>query len=459
MTGIRLQERAVHLFVTIAAFVALVAGAQAQSLFEKLVNPGDVVQSHAKFEKTCESCHEAFSKSSQRRLCLECHKEVAADVREKTGFHGKRPEIQTSECKTCHTDHKGRDADIVQFDAQTFDHAFTDFALTGAHKLAACEGCHRKGTPFRKAPSTCIDCHKSDDAHKGALGKDCASCHNDQTWKKQKTFDHAKTKFPLDGAHKDVSCATCHIGERYKDLPHACIDCHKIQDVHGGRYGQKCETCHGANKWTQIRFDHDKSTKFPLKGAHKPVKCAGCHKGDLFKDKLATTCVSCHKADDPHKGQLGTNCQSCHNENKWREKVSFDHDLTRFPLIGLHATVPCEECHRSTAYRDTPKTCSACHKDKHHEGRVGSQCARCHNPNGWKLWHFNHDRETKFALSGAHAGLQCHACHTTRAAEKVTAPSSCFGCHAGDDAHRGTFGRACEKCHATTKWRDGVTRR
>jgi hypothetical protein len=262
----------------------------------------------------------------------------------------------------------------------------------------------------------------------------------------------------LDGAHKDVQCATCHIGERYKDLPHACVDCHKIQDAHGGRYGAKCETCHAASKWKTISFDHTKATKFPLNGAHKEVKCEGCHKGDLFKDKLGTACVACHKANDPHKGQLGTACETCHNETKWRQKVSFDHDLTMFPLIGLHAAVPCEECHRTQAYRETPKICSACHKDNHHDGKLGAQCSRCHNPNGWALWRFNHDRETKFPLSGAHRGLECHACHTAKAEAKVTAPTTCYGCHASDDAHRGSFGRVCEKCHVTTSFRDGITR-
>ena len=451
----------------IAAMFAVTMGAQfgaetdakAESLFEKLVSPGDVADAHVKFEKTCESCHEAFSKKSQRRLCLDCHKEIATDISGKFGFHGKRPDVAKAECKTCHSDHKGRKFDIVQFDSETFDHAFSDFELKGAHKTLQCNQCHAAGEKHRKAASACASCHKANDIHKGSLGSECATCHSEETWTKQKTFDHAKTKFPLEGAHRDVQCAVCHIGERYKDLPRLCIDCHKIQDVHAGRYGQKCGTCHAATKWKTISFDHSKATTFPLRDAHKTVKCDGCHKGDIFKDKLATACVTCHKSNDPHKGQLGNRCETCHNEKSWREKVVFDHDVTKFPLIGLHATVPCEECHRTTAYHDTPKLCSACHKDTHHEGRVGAQCQRCHNPNGWTLWRFNHDRETKFKLSGKHIGLQCHACHTQRNAVKVTAPATCFGCHSNDDAHRGGFGQNCEKCHVTSSFRDGISKR
>lgn len=446
--------------IRVAAILTLLLAplleADAQSLFERLVSPGEVTSSHAKYEKTCESCHEPFSKQSQRRLCLECHKDVAADVSGKTGFHGKRPEIEKSECKTCHTDHKGRSADIVRFDAETFNHASTDFELKGAHAVAPCGGCHKKEVAYRKAPSVCFACHESDDRHKGSLGKECGSCHNQDGWTKQKTFDHAKTKFPLDGAHREVQCATCHIGEKYKDLPHACVDCHKIQDVHAGRYGQKCETCHAPKKWTDLRFDHAKATKFVLKGAHAQVKCEGCHKGDLYKDKLATACISCHKADDPHKGQLGPRCESCHNEVKWRQKVTFDHDLSRFPLIGLHTTVACEECHRNEAFRDTPSACAACHKDTHHAGKLGAECNRCHNPNGWPLWRFDHDRQTKFPLTGAHKDMRCHACHTSPASTKVTAPATCYGCHSADDPHRGSFGQSCEKCHVTSSFREGL---
>lgn len=442
------------------AVLAGMTGAPAQTLFEKLVTPGDVVEAHAKYEKTCGSCHEPFSKKSQRRLCLDCHKVVAEDISKKAGFHGKRPEIATVECKTCHTDHKGRSFDIVQFDRETFNHRFTDFELKGAHKtIARCGGCHAKGEKYRSAPHDCIGCHKSDDAHNGALGKECASCHSEESWKKQKTFDHSKTKFPLIGAHSKAQCVTCHIGERYKDLPRKCIDCHRSQDAHKGRFGEKCETCHGSTEWKSIQFDHAKSTKFPLNGAHKSAKCSACHVGDLYADKLPTTCVACHKENDPHKGQLGTRCESCHNEVSWRQKVSFDHDVTRFPLIGLHAAVPCEECHRSQAFRETPSRCASCHKDTHHEGKLGPECQRCHNPNGWSLWQFNHDRDTKYPLTGAHANLQCQACHTQPTNAAVTAPTACHGCHSDDDAHRGTFGRSCEKCHVTTSFRDGIVRR
>ena len=152
----------------LAAAAAWTAGAQ--SIFEKLVMPGELSKAHVKEEKDCANCHEAFTKKSQMRLCLACHKDVARDREQARGLHGKRADASKSECNRCHTEHKGRSADIVQFDRETFNHNFTNFQLNGAHKEAACEGCHQPKAKYRAAPHLCIDCHKKADKHKGRLG-------------------------------------------------------------------------------------------------------------------------------------------------------------------------------------------------------------------------------------------------------------------------------------------------
>jgi hypothetical protein len=417
--------------------------------------PGPLIERHAKLEKECGSCHEPFSRQSQPKLCLACHKDVAADRDQKQGFHGRNPEAGKQDCKHCHTDHKGRKADIVLLDRNTFNHSFTDFELKGGHRTARCESCHKPAVKFRDAPQRCFDCHKSLDPHKARLGENCASCHSEEGWRRVKAFDHDKTRFPLDGAHAKVGCATCHAGEVYKNLETTCIACHRLQDAHAGRFGTKCETCHSPAQWKKTTFNHDK-TKFPLRGGHVKVKCDTCHTGDLYATKLSTTCVSCHKKDDPHKGQLGARCEQCHNETNWRQKVVFDHDITRFPLIGRHAILPCEECHRTASFKDASRNCSSCHKDRHHEGRLGQNCAQCHNPNGWSRWRFDHATQTRYPLTGAHRGLQCHACHATKNAVKIAPPQNCYSCHSNDDAHQGNFGRSCERCHTTSSFKQNA---
>ena len=444
--------------IGIVLLLGLASTVRSQNLFEKLVLPGPVVDGHVKLEKDCSNCHEPFSRKSQTRLCLACHKDVAADRAASERFHGRQPDAAGHDCTQCHTDHKGRNADIVQFDRETFNHGFTNFPLRDAHKAVPCDRCHRSTEKFRNAGQRCIDCHKSNDPHKGRLGEACVNCHSEAAWRRVKPFDHDKTRFPLQGSHRAVGCSTCHVGERYKGIGATCVDCHRIQDVHNERYGPKCESCHDQDKWRAVRFNHDRETKFPLRGAHAKVKCDACHTGTLYRDKLATTCGSCHLKDDRHKGQLGNRCERCHVEVSWRRITSFDHDLTRFPLIGRHAVVPCEECHRSLLFKGTPLSCNSCHRDRHHEGRLGTNCALCHNPNSWKRWRFDHDAQTRFPLTGAHRGLNCQACHVMRNVTRIELATDCYACHRQDDAHRGSFGRACERCHTTTSFKQGSRR-
>ncbi|MGJ4903086.1 cytochrome c3 family protein [Bradyrhizobium sp. HKCCYLS2058] len=443
----------VAVVVAVLAGVAMLsAGGRAQTLLEKLVMPGPLVEKHAKLESECGKCHEAYTRKAQSGLCLDCHKEIAVDRRQRERLHGRDQAALSQECRQCHTDHKGRGTDIVQLDKETFNHDMTNYRLVDAHKTVPCAGCHVAKVKFRNAPSTCFECHKAIDPHRGRLGERCENCHTAVKWRATKEFDHTKTRFPLVGAHKSVACATCHSGQQYKDLPTSCGSCHRLQDVHGGRFGDKCETCHDQDKWKTVRFNHDK-TRFPLRNAHAKVKCEGCHTGDLYRDKLATSCVSCHRKQDPHQGKLGERCETCHSDMGWRKKLSFDHEITRFPLIGLHKSVPCEECHRTPTYKNTPMACESCHKD-FHQGKLGGRCANCHNPNGWRLWRFDHARQTRFPLVGVHQKITCEACHKAKSPPDLKLPMDCFSCHRSSDVHNGTFGQTCERCHVATGWRN-----
>ena len=58
---------------------------------------------------------------------MDCHDVVADDVTGGAGFHGRHPDASTAQCKTCHSDHLGRDADVVGLNEDTFDHGMTDF--------------------------------------------------------------------------------------------------------------------------------------------------------------------------------------------------------------------------------------------------------------------------------------------------------------------------------------------
>jgi len=488
---------------------------------ERLVSPGDLIEGHADVEGECRSCHAPFAADAQPDLCLECHEEVGDDRRERRGYHGRAPDARETTCRTCHPEHRGRRADIVGLDREAFDHSLSDYPLDGEHRRLPCESCHSPSLKYRDAPAACIDCHRQDDPHRGQLGSKCASCHGVDGWLSV-GFDHERdTGFALRGRHGKVSCALCHPNERYDPTPkdcHAChrlddahaggmgkrcdgchsaqdwsarvfehdrdtefrlegahrdakcracheapprerklqttcISCHRLDDEHRGRNGKSCERCHGVETWKAALFRHDRDTEFSLDGAHEKVACGGCHVGHLYDEEPATTCSGCHSDDDVHKQQQGKTCERCHNQDSWSAEVFFDHGLTRFPLLGLHAVVACEECHVSLAFRDAETECRSCHaKDDLHERRLGVSCESCHNPNGWGVWRFDHDTETAFALHGAHEELDCHSCHRKPMTGETQQSGACADCHASADVHRGAFGRACDRCHVDRSW-------
>ncbi|MEI6437304.1 MAG: cytochrome C [Candidatus Omnitrophota bacterium] len=503
--------------------ILLVAAILYKQSIEKVVMPGRLAEAHAKYESQCIKCHSAFKKGEQNALCLDCHKDVAGDLKVHQGLHGQIVAISSKDCKSCHPDHMGRSFVIARLDKATFKHDWTDFPLHDAHAglSVTCDACHTAGKKHRDAPKDCFSCHQKDDHHKGALGKNCADCHKETAWK-ETYFNHAKTHFLLTGKHQKVACNACHTNETYKNTPLDCKSCHMINDVHASPKEERCERCHNPEDWKKVTFLHDTATKYPLKGAHVQAACAACHKANLFTVKTGTQCVDCHKVDDVHKekngvkcaschtendwkkvtfdhdrdthfklsgrhgktqcdachkapsldmkvdkvcnachesrdvhkGQVGVDCQVCHNEAGWKESIKFDHDLGGFPLIGQHTVLACSQCHKTMAFKDAKIDCNSCHaKEDVHKKGLGTECADCHNPNGWKFWQFDHDTQTKYKLEGPHAGIKCQACHYQPMGKVVTASTNCIACHEKDDAHKGQFGENCEQCHAVDSFK------
>ncbi len=423
---------------------------------ESIVAPGKLIQGHVKWEGDCKQCHVKFDRQAQNGLCMDCHKEVGADVRNKTGFHGKN---KPQDCRECHTEHKGRDAKIVVLDQQQFDHTHTNYPLLGKHQKADCVKCHVAAKKYRTAAHQCIACHKKDDVHKGELGVKCENCHKESSWKEAK-FDHDTARFPLTGKHVEVKCAECHKNTNYRETPRTCFGCHQKIDEqkgHKGQFGEKCDTCHGSKLWKTLHFNHDTDTKYALHGKHITIKCVECHTGKLYLPvKLSRECYACHKKDDKHKESLGKDCASCHTEKNWKESPKFDHATSKFPLLGKHVKTECKECHKSAMFKEAPKDCFVCHqKDDKHKGNLGEKCAECHSEKEWKdtQARFSHDK-TKFVLRNAHAKatVKCDACHKELSSFRKT-PKECFNCHQKDDKHEGQEGKQCEKCHTDRDWK------
>jgi hypothetical protein len=341
-----------------------------------------------------------------------------------------------------------------------------------------------------------MSCHP--DEHRGQLGKDCARCHTVQTWKPASLFSHAKTKYPLTGAHEKTACAKCHVSLRdkkpyvkYTDLAfRKCSACHA--DPHKGTFTGPCESCHNTTNWHQIAqlqgFDHSK-TKYPLLGKHATVGCADCHTHGDFKTPVPfAKCTDCHK--DAHKGQFlarreGGECATCHTVEGFKPSTFTvkDHAATKYPLEGGHVPVACEKCHvvqgpkgADTLFKITHTECRDCHEDVHKGQFAGAphqnRCESCHNLQGFKPARFAlaRHKETRFPLTGAHIAVLCADCHKAVPAGSTTSVKyrfedrSCMGCHA--DPHNGQFRErmalrrqdgtvaGCEACHTTATWKE-----
>ena len=503
-------------------FVSILSSGTVRAQIESLVMPGKVIEDHAEYETECKFCHLAFARDKQKILCLDCHEEIDNDINSEYGFHGKSTNARQDQCASCHTEHKGRDANIVQLDVRDFDHEMTDFRLLGNHATAECTGCHVEDLKYREAPANCYSCHEADNVHDDTMGEVCGDCHNPQAWT-DVTFDHDTTEFSLIGKHRDALCLDCHEDQTFKSNPTDCYSCHADDDAHNGKSGNECGNCHSPTGWEDTSFDHDRDTDFALTGNHSELACDDCHSDDPFGDEMDMACVACHLEDDNHDGHfgdacdtchspqdwetstfdhnvdtnhpllgahdsiecatchiepifevpllgscndchaeddahdttLGIRCQDCHNEDTWEDKVLFDHDLTKFPLLGNHADVECDSCHESHVFNDAPTECVSCHRDDDpHRGNFHDRCDACHNPIDWNIWTFDHDLQTEFPLEGAHVDVLCEDCHRSPLEKMEAIDGSCRGCHRADDVHDGEFGFDCGRCHTSASFRE-----
>lgn len=457
------------------------------------LSPGDLSKAHAHLEgvANCTKCHVLGEKVSNDK-CLSCHKEIKRLTDKRRGYHASK-EVKGKECASCHSDHHGRNFQLIRFEEKTFDHRLAGYELTGAHKRIDCRECHKsdlvKDPELRKDRDTwlgmekeCLSCHE--DFHQKTLPDDCAKCHDTEKFRPAPRFDHQRTVYPLVGKHLQVDCAACHKTEqrngrefqRFKGVAFAnCSSCH--DDPHRNALMKDCKDCHTEQTFGNVRhavgrYDHQ-ATGFPLKGKHRKLDCAACHDTGLppatvLKDRkgiAASDCVQCHK--DHHEGRYGTACANCHNEESFQVTAvikDFDHDRTDFPLLGKHRAVDCRKCHEESYTKPLAhNTCASCHDD-YHQGEFRKDgetpdCALCHTVDGFQgsLFTFDDHAKTKFPLDGAHVATPCLECHWKE--DRWTFRNigqRCADCH--EDVHQGQIpekyypGQRCENCHLTDRW-------
>jgi len=274
----------------------------------------------------CERCHE------------DAHRGYFDRFAETLGRHA------SGTCAACHSTEA-----FSAIPDGVFDHGrWTGFPVRGAHAQSRCESCHprskeadRFGRSFGWVAAQfgtytgCVTCHV--DPHRGAFDTPdlpgevngqtgCLRCHVETSFRLvSAAFDHARwTGFAVEGAHLEVGCAACHAplakpdahGRTWGQAPgRRCADCHA--DPHAGQFRVKgrtdCARCHRSTGFADLRFDHDRDSRFRLGESHQGLACGACHQPVpegptkvVRYRPMARKCVDCHGAPtNPFRDRKG----------------------------------------------------------------------------------------------------------------------------------------------------------
>ena len=277
----------------------------------------------------------------QGEVCLECHDDVAAELR----LPVEHPPAKEAECSSCHNPHAARDAGLL----------------------------------LERPAILCVECH-ADVAeqlgrrvlHQPVAEGRCTSCHRPHG------AGHEKL---LLAAGADL-CVTCHAdvaGWRGLANQHSpfergrCTDCH---EPHGSEHerlqrkagGEVCSKCHPVS--AKFRSDHG---GYPVEQAncrqcHDPhaSKQAGLLQPNVHEPFAAGDCTLCHVAvGSPAPFALRVTqdelCGDCH------EDAVEENRSAAFPHVAAGGS-RCSACHNphggqggSLLRRETNELCLSCH--------------------------------------------------------------------------------------------------
>ena len=199
---------------------------------------------------------------------------------------------------------------------------------------------------------------------------------------RRRRFDHDKTAFPLTGRAREG---------RLRELPP------------GGGAGQAA-----AVQGHALRDLRELPSRSARGAAGRAVRVVPHHRG-LVEDRQRPASITAARASRSPAGTRRVACQRCH---------------PAAPGGGLKF--------QGIAFQN----CSSCHKDPH-AGRLGAQCASCHNTGGWAKvegGNFDHDRTGLPAARQARARSSATPA-TSRAGPRQMAHARCTDCH--EDRHAG----------------------
>lgn len=452
------------------------------------ISPGDLTTSHSDLDgmSNCTKCHE-LGETHVKEKCLDCHNEIKSLMDQNRGYHSDNS-VKIFECNECHSEHNGREFDMLHFNESLFDHSAAKYELVGKHARINCKKCHtpeyiaddelkkRQGS-YLGLETKCLSCHS--DYHKKQLSDECSNCHNTNVFKPAVGFNHGTTNYKLTGRHQEVNCIKCHQRKGENTLKftglnyESCNSCHA--DIHKSKFGSNCKSCHITASFRTLKtnnsFDHNK-TIYPLVGRHLTVGCNNCHKGKNRTRPANEQCIDCHS--DYHRREFITesgtkDCNECHSVYGF-DRSSYgilEHNQAVFKLTGSHLAVSCNECHfkdNHWTFRVDYGQCTNCHHNVHGSTIKAANngmdlCEDCHSIDLWSSVLYNHSKDG-FILEGSHLKTKCGNCHFVNNSKELEQfhfnklQSTCESCHY--DIHYGQFnleyGNRCSSCHDSNKW-------
>jgi len=457
------RRRILQFLVAILSLTLIVGVSMWES--EERISPGELHPSHASVDALqgnigCAECHGEVLQSMSNG-CINCHEPIVIQLTARSGLHGMLDSDQAEACAQCHIEHTGGAIGLVTDSSfslagvttsEEYQHEHVmGFALEGAHEELACEKCHTMAHAGQILPGDrrylglqqdCTACHSDD--HNGSFGADCALCHDQaHAFDVAPLFSHS-AEFSLVGGHSNRSCIACHE-----------IDgSHSVGTLLAGSFDARtCTDCHTSPHHSEFLRAFKR-----LEGSTESASCEHCHKSihNTFGRPAATMTASFHAAtgfplDSPHDS---LDCSACHDSYDSETEVPPKSVDVRFAaLYPGRASDNCRVCH------DDP------HKGEFDGNFSRGACLACHEQTHFAPSNFDLDMhaQTNFVLQGAHATVDCDACHVSSSVSGQYAPdaTACADCH--EDVHRSRFDgpkrpalrkeeRGCARCHTSDEF-------
>ncbi|MGX9948559.1 class III cytochrome C family protein (plasmid) [Bradyrhizobium denitrificans] len=208
--------------------------------WQETFQPGPLSDMHAFLSGKCETCHTP-ARGVEAQTCIKCHANAAADLaKQPTAFHA-----TVQDCRGCHSEHQtaGRPTRM--------DHA--SLVRIGSHLTSGAVG--HAGTTRQmvkdmadflglsvspgaeRSALNCTSCHSNQDPHQELFGRDCASCHDTETWRVA-SFLHPSPASKI--------CAQCHQAPPSHFTEHFAAG---SMGGHGSTQINQCFMCHKTNSF------------------------------------------------------------------------------------------------------------------------------------------------------------------------------------------------------------------